>query len=86
MNPSGSGDCFSVDYEQDTKSPPRKQQQVPERVPPGVFVNSPKEIDSLSVHFADKYKLLLDLLIQDKQAEIENEREKVSELQRSCLR
>lgn len=87
MNPSGFSDCFSVDYESDTKSPPRKQQRVPERVPAGVFVNnSPKEIDSFSVHSADKYKSPLDLLIQDKQAEIEKEREKVSELQRDLDR
>lgn len=83
MNTPGSSECFFTD-ELDSKSPPHKQQRVHER--PDTSVNSREGIVTLPVHSSDKYKSPLDLLIQDKQVEVEKERKNVTELQRELER
>lgn len=78
MNEPSSSECFSMGYGLDSKSPPVKQQQVGADYPD--VNNTGEEIVTLPVHSSD-YKSPLDLLIEDKQGEVEKEREKVAELQ-----
>lgn len=78
----GPGECFFTDHEFGSKSPPRKQQRV-RSVP--VSANSPEGVTP-SVHSNEKYKSPLELLIQDKQVEVEKERRNVTELQRELDR
>ena len=77
MNEPSSSKCFSMDYRLDSKSPPLKQRQAGANCPD---VNSTEEIVILPVHSMD-YKSPLDLLMEDKQVEVEKEREKVAKLQ-----
>ena len=78
MNEPSSSECFSMGYGSDSKLPPVKQQRVGADRPD--INNTGEEIVTLPVHSSD-YKSPLDLLIEDKQVEVEKEREKVAELQ-----
>ncbi|KAM7432944.1 hypothetical protein ABFA07_016721 [Porites harrisoni] len=80
MNALGSSECFSTDNEFTSKSPPHKQQRV--NAWRDKSANSREEIATVTVNSSDQYKSPLDLLIQDKQVEVEKESKKVTELQR----
>ena len=68
MNEPSSSECFSMDYGLDSKSPPLKQRVGADRPD----VNSTEEIVTLPVHSSD---------YEDKQVEVEKEREEEAELQ-----
>ena len=84
MNALGSSECFSTDNKFTSKSPPHKQQRV--NGWPDKSANNREGIATLTVNSSDQYKSPLDLLIQDKQVEVEKESEKVNELQRELER
>ena len=84
MNALGSSECFSTDNEFTSKSPPHKQQRI--NAWRDKSANSREEIATLTVNSSDQYKSPLDLLIQDKQVEVEKESQKVTELQRELER
>ena len=83
-NTPGSSEYFSTDNVWDSKSPPHKQQRVKTR--PDISVNSREGIATMPEKSCNQYKSPLDLLIEDKQVELEKERKKVNELQRELER
>ena len=85
INMPGSSECSFTDSVLDCKSPPRKQQRVI-NARPDTSVNFHGGMTTLSVNSPDQYQSPLDLLIQDKQVEVEEERKKVTELQREVER
>ena len=82
-NTPGFSEYFSADNDLDSKSPPRKQRV---KTRPDRSVNSREGIATMPEKSCNQYKSPLDLLIEDKQVELEKERKKVSELQRELER
>lgn len=79
-NTPGSGEYFLTDNDLDSKSPPHKQKRV--KMQPDISVNSREGIATMPGKSSNQYKSPLDLLIEDKQVQLEKERKKVNELQR----
>ena len=82
-NTPGSSEYFFTDSDLDSKSPPHKQRV---KTRPDISVNSCEGIATMPDKSSIQCKSPLDLLIEDKQVELEKEREKVNGLQRELER